>query len=328
MDLAIVIPAYKDQYLEATLLSITKQTNKNFKVYIGDDDSPNELYDIVQRFEDKLSLVYKKFDNNLGLKNLTSHWDRCVAMSTNEKWIWLFSDDDIMDKDCVGQFYQALSVTHSYYDLYRFNTKIIDNKGDLICFNPRHPQFESIDQFITDKLSLKRSSYVTDYIFSKQKYTTTGGFISFPLGWSSDEATWFNFGYSKGIYTIDHPDVSWRYSFNNISALSKLGNEKIEATLQYLTWLKHWINNHYPSDASLGETYKKTRLKWLMHQVSLLKKTYNLMDIYRFSILFKRRLAVPFQISFLLFMSLNYNSWRSNFKSRLRNLVKFVYAKT
>lgn len=64
--LAIIIPAYKPDYLAETLESLTKQTNKDFKVYIGDDASPFYLENIIELFIDKLNIVYKKFDNNVG----------------------------------------------------------------------------------------------------------------------------------------------------------------------------------------------------------------------------------------------------------------------
>ena len=52
--LAIIIPAYKPDYLEETLESLTKQTNKDFKIYIGDDASPFYLENIVELFIDTL----------------------------------------------------------------------------------------------------------------------------------------------------------------------------------------------------------------------------------------------------------------------------------
>ena len=57
--LAIVIPAYKDLFLEDTLTSIANQTCKNFTLYVGDDNSPHDLYKIVRMFEQKIDIVYK-----------------------------------------------------------------------------------------------------------------------------------------------------------------------------------------------------------------------------------------------------------------------------
>ena len=57
-QLAIVIPAYKAKYLRDTLESISQQTCKNFTLYIGDDHSPEDIYSIVQQFENKINIIY------------------------------------------------------------------------------------------------------------------------------------------------------------------------------------------------------------------------------------------------------------------------------
>ena len=50
MSIAIVIPAYKDTFLTETLESISNQTDKDFTLYIGDDNSPYQLLDIVNKY--------------------------------------------------------------------------------------------------------------------------------------------------------------------------------------------------------------------------------------------------------------------------------------
>jgi glycosyltransferase involved in cell wall biosynthesis len=99
--LAIVIPAYKRMFFNKALSSIAKQTNKNFTLYIGDDCSPDNLYSVVQQFENIIDIVYKRFDDNLGARDLVAQWERCIDLVGDEKWIWLFSDDDMMDPTCV-----------------------------------------------------------------------------------------------------------------------------------------------------------------------------------------------------------------------------------
>ncbi|MBC7746227.1 MAG: glycosyltransferase, partial [Flavobacterium sp.] len=65
-NLAIVIPAYKLTFLEDALKSISSQANKNFTLYIGDDNSPDDLYAVVKKYEKIIDIVYKKFEENLG----------------------------------------------------------------------------------------------------------------------------------------------------------------------------------------------------------------------------------------------------------------------
>ena len=99
---AIIIPAIKRKFLRKTLRSIFLQSIDNFHIYIGDDASQEDLQSIISDFpQDKIT--YRKFKTNLGSYDLISHWKRCIAMSNNEPWIWLFSDDDIMSSTTVHE---------------------------------------------------------------------------------------------------------------------------------------------------------------------------------------------------------------------------------
>jgi glycosyltransferase involved in cell wall biosynthesis len=321
MSLAIVIPAYKGQYLEAALMSISNQTDKDFIVYIGDDYSPYHLFEIITRFDKTLNIVYRKFDENLGLSNLTLHWDRCIAMTKNEDWIWLFSDDDLMDKNCVSAFKNALASTNSQYDLYRFNTKIINSEGQLQQSNALHPQTESAYEFAIERLNLNRNSYVVEYIFSKQKYLNSGKFVSFPLAWNSDDATWITIASDKGIFTIADAFVAWRYSFTNISSIQGFVDEKIEASIQYLNWLKNWIIKHSPSSKYFNG-YEKGKLMWLKQQVRLSNKHFSMSESLRLSKTFNQHLAIPIQASLLFFIHLNYTRLKHKLKSKIHRFIK------
>ena len=99
--MAIVIPAYKGRFLKETLDSIAVQAHKDeFVLYIGDDASPERLDKIVESYQNKVNLVYHRFSENMGGKDLVAHWERCIQLSA-EPFIWLFSDDDLMPADGV-----------------------------------------------------------------------------------------------------------------------------------------------------------------------------------------------------------------------------------
>jgi len=99
--LAIVISAYKHQFLRETLNSIANQSCKDFNLYIGDDDSPNPIGEIIEEFRDKLDLVCKRFDENLGGKSLVAHWKRCIEMTLSEEWLIILGDDDLISENHV-----------------------------------------------------------------------------------------------------------------------------------------------------------------------------------------------------------------------------------
>ena len=110
VQLAIVIPAYKAEFLEEALASLEAQTDRRFRVYVGDDASPGALEVICDRHRQQLDLSYHRFAENRGRDYLVDQWHRCIGLSS-EPWIWLFSDDDVMEPGCVAAFYAALEET-------------------------------------------------------------------------------------------------------------------------------------------------------------------------------------------------------------------------
>ena len=79
----------------------------------------------------KFPITYKKFDENLGRKDLIAHWERCIDMVLDEQYIWFFSDDDMMSNNCVSSFYEVLDKIPDK-DIYHFPVKIIDSNSEVV----------------------------------------------------------------------------------------------------------------------------------------------------------------------------------------------------
>jgi glycosyltransferase involved in cell wall biosynthesis len=218
MQLAIVIPAYKATYLAETLHSLVTQQLKNFHVYIGDDASPEPISNIVASFEGSLQITYRRFDDNLGSKDLTGHWKRCIDITKNEPWIWLLPDDDVALPECVFAFLNACAADIGQKKLYRFQTSHINSKGELLFDTETCEPLESNTAFLLNKLRFQRSSSVAEYIFSKKKYNEVGGFTTLPLAWGSDDWLWIQLSQEADIVTLPAGRVLLRQSKLNISA--------------------------------------------------------------------------------------------------------------
>ena len=241
--LAIVIPAYKAAFLAASLNSIASQTNKNFTLYICDDGSKENLFDIIKDFQDKIDIKYIRFEENLGKNDLVAHWNRSVGL-VKEEWVWLFSDDDIMTKNCVQSFYDTLGLTDGSYNVYRFNIEMIDAKDKIICVKERHPEIESSYQFLLRRLNGKSLSAVIEYIFRRDIFEKEQGFVQFPLAYCSDDASWIKFAGNKPIYTIQPDVIYWRASGTNISSKKGLQALKSEALVNFIDWILNFFPNN------------------------------------------------------------------------------------
>lgn len=237
-QLAIVIPAYKAKFLPKTLDSIAAQTDKRFCVYIGDDCSPEDIGSIVEPYKGKFDFVYKRFEANLGGADLVAQWERCISMTQGEKWIWLFSDDDYMDEDCISAFYKTVELEDSHTDLFRFDVKTLND--NTLSEQSSFPERITPEYLLRKKMSGENPCFAVEYIFSREIYYEKNGFQNFDLAWHSDIATWMKFGIN-GICTIKGPSVIWRNSGTNITGRSDnhLETRKWMATIDFLSWLRN-----------------------------------------------------------------------------------------
>lgn len=214
--LAIVIPAYKEKFFSKALDSLAVQTNKEFVLYIGDDCSPYDLSAIVASYEKKMNIVYRRFSENLGGKDLVAQWHRCIAMTQGEPYIWLFSDDDVIGPNCVKSFFETLQRIGDR-DLFHFNVKVIDDDGRLRREPAAYPDDLDCFSYYRGKIRGKYISLVVENIFSRSIYERMNGFQQLDLAWGSDTITWMKFAEKDGFTNIHGDFVYWRCGSFNIS---------------------------------------------------------------------------------------------------------------
>lgn len=264
-ELAIVIPAYKSEYLKSTLTSIAQQSDQRFNLYIFDDASPFDLDQIIRNSDLGNGYRYHRFDRNMGGKSIVGHWTRCIERVGDEKWIWLFSDDDLMDENCVEAFYHAKESTPGAV-AYRFNTHKISESGSLIRENIYRPEFTAVS-FLQQKLTYTQESYVVETIFSKDHYQKIGGIPDLPLAWASDDLFTVKLAMEGKVVIIDSALVYWRYSETNISGKKdrKSAVQKLCSSRKFVLWIyrhKNILGKLNPDDLAL---------RWYVRQIRSLR---------------------------------------------------------
>lgn len=253
-SLALIIPAYKSTYLRATMDSLVSQTAKNFVVYVGDDNSPMNLQNIVVEYQDKLSIIYKRFDTNVGEQSLVAQWRRCVNLS-NEDYIWLFSDDDLLPPDAVERFWSFEESNKGNFDICRLPLELIDRNGNTMLKLEDYPRYMRSEDYLKKRLSCEILSSASEYIFTREVYNKYG-FVEFPLAWCSDDASWAQMAKDKGLYTIDGLSVQLRMSGDNISSRDDNCNVKYHANLSFI----EWMNNHFDIPEVFLYNYLRTKM--------------------------------------------------------------------
>ncbi|MNQ35097.1 Glycosyl transferase family 2 [compost metagenome] len=214
--LAIIIPYYKLSFFEETLVSLANQTDKRFKVYIGDDASPENPLELLNQFEGKFEFVYHRFEDNLGGISLTKQWERCINLSKNEDWLMILGDDDFIDNKLVELWHSNFESFNKKTAVIRFASKLIFEETNRTSEIYSHPIWENAtDSFYRKFKHLTRSS-LSEYIFSKESFLKYR-FYDYPLAWNSDDRAWLDFSDNKPIFTINDSIVYVRLSDLNIS---------------------------------------------------------------------------------------------------------------
>jgi hypothetical protein len=247
--LAVVIPYFKITYFEKTLSSLSRQTCKKFRVYIGNDNSPEDPELLIESFKSEMDITYRKFSNNLGSRSLTKQWDRCINLVEDEKWIMILGDDDFISDNYIEAFYDSLNeIKELKVNLVRFASQIVWDEIGKVSKLFKHPKLEKSTDFFYRKFVLSNTrSSLSEYIFKKDIYKTYG-FRDYPLGWGSDNIAWLEFSEFGNIFSINTAIAYIRMSSRNLSRSGFGEKFKAEAKFQYFKFLiSHHLNQFSPN---------------------------------------------------------------------------------
>ncbi|KQO20437.1 hypothetical protein ASF10_17320 [Flavobacterium sp. Leaf82] len=232
--IAIIIPYYKLEFFEATLESLKNQTDKRFKVYIGNDSSPEDPKPLLNKFKDAFEYDYHFFGSNLGGTSLVKQWQRCIALTQTEEWIMILGDDDVLSNNVIELFYKNHEeIKNQNINVVRFSTKVIDEKGEVFSDKFVHPVLENGQDFLARKFSKKTRSSLSEYLFRK-KIVEQETFKDLPLAWHSDDLAVLEFSLPNFIYSINDASLFIRVSNLSITGDSSSNNRKNQATFEFV----------------------------------------------------------------------------------------------
>lgn len=235
---SFVLPAFKHEFLAEAIRSILSQTYEDFELIIVNDASPYNLFEIVSQFKDSRIRYYEN-EKNLGGVNLTDSWNHAMKY-TDAEYVVLASDDDIYAPEYLRTM-MSLVDKYPSCDLFHCRLRYIDEAGNFKFYSNPALEYESCADFIYQRLFNNRKQAAPEFLFKRSALVSIGGFISFPIAWYSDDATWTALS-TKGVVCAKEALLGFRMSGINLSTNSLKNNEKIEALYQYKKWLSVFLN--------------------------------------------------------------------------------------
>ena len=254
----VLLPAFKAKFFSQALESIKNQTYQDFKCIVSDDCSPEnlkEIYDEIVGHDPRF--CYRRNEENMGSKSLVSHWNLLVDKCDTE-FLIMASDDDVYESVFLEEI-ETLTNKYPHVGLYRGRVKKINGNNELIeqdfLLEEYMTQLEFLHRFFCGKL-LK---CVSHYVFKTEKLKENNGFMDFPLGWRSDDATAILLS-ANGVCNTSSIVFSFRSSGINISDMTNLQKEKETADNMYLHFIKDKISTFSFDSNNLYEKTLYTKL--------------------------------------------------------------------
>lgn len=255
MRYTFLLPAFKSAYLEKALSSILSQTYTDFKLVVSNDSSPEDIYSIINKYKDDKRLIYRCNEKNLGKDDLVAHWNLLLNLCDTEYFI-LASDDDVYDINFLKEI-DLLIEKYPKVDLFHARAQCIDSNDEVFKMDSLYKEYVSQIGFLEQLDYYNHIECIANYVFRTESLKSKGGFVSFPLAWSSDTAT-CNIMAQNGVVNTKNVLFSFRMSGINISS-QMIENRmvtrlKFKAFCMYDDFMLALLNRIKPADTLLDKT--------------------------------------------------------------------------
>jgi glycosyltransferase involved in cell wall biosynthesis len=252
MRFTIGLPITKCEFLHETLQSINNQCFKDFEVFISNNAPTKDLKNEIRVICNSLNwhnLTY--YENKEHLK-IADHLN-LIVKSAKGQYTVILSDDDILSENYLADF-NVLITKYNHADLFHCRVALINEKNSLIKYTENCPELEEMADFIYNRLTNKRSLFLSDFVFSTRAMLEIGGFSILPYGWGIDELTWFRLSMNNVAFT-NKVNLHYRVSalnFTNqrISIEKKIHDMDAYESMLRVIWLSipTMQRQRYPTD--------------------------------------------------------------------------------
>ena len=248
------MPAFKSKYLNLAIDSILNQSYKDIELIIVDDDSPQNLYDIVSKYKDP-RIKYFKNDVNIGGTDLVSQWNYCITYAKGE-YLVLAADDDIYHANFTSDCLELIN-KYPEVDLIRSRVSLINDAGDLIEIDGILPEKCSQIEYVYNWAKGIPFVCIGNYIF-KTSAILKERFDRLPFAFGTDTISTIKLA-RNGVANTSEMLFDFRISDIHLSSDKTKYAYKIEA----ITSLYKMINAiEYDKPADNVDNFCLSRIQW------------------------------------------------------------------
>lgn len=247
MKFSVTIPAYKAKYLSEAIESVLSQTYNNFELIIVDDNSPENLKAIVDRFTDSRILYYRNL-KNCGAINVVDNWNICLSYCKGD-YVICMGDDDVLKQNCLEEYKKLINL-YPQVEIFHALTEIIDENGKIKRMQESRPEIETVGSMLYHQFVYHRTQFIGDFCFSVKALRNVGGYYKLPLAYSSDWITANIIASNNCIVNSNIPMFQYRECNDTISRTQnmRLAAKSLMESVVWYTEFSNKIRIRYYND--------------------------------------------------------------------------------
>lgn len=252
---SVIIPCFNhEQYIEAAIVSVFKQTYQNFELIVIDDCSSDSSTEIIRRLQRKYNFIFIKHDLNLGVSKTLNQG---VSIA-NGNFIAFLSSDDYWHQ-CKLEKQVAYLLRNSNVVACGTKAQLVDSENNFIShFSENLKAGPGVDfQLGFYDFFVRRKTISPSLMFSKNKITLfDDGFLV------EDLKLWLDMTIDdQKIGVIDEQLLFYRTHEGNTHKKTK---QLVEQHLKIIDC----FNNH--------QLYQKAKYNWSYDSALLLSRKYKI----------------------------------------------------
>ena len=221
------------KHFHQCVLSILAQTYRNFELVVLDNASTDGSLEWIRAIQDPRVSVYESTKP----LSIEENWARIMAVPKNE-FMTMTGHDDLFDPNYLEVMCRLID-SNPDAGLYQAHFRLIDADGKKIRSCVAMPAIEKADAFLTSRLSFRRDSFGTGYLFRSTDYERVGGIPGYKKLMFADDALWLRLMKDSYKATSVRECFSYRKHSQSTSGLPdwKLTHDALDDYLDLLGFM-------------------------------------------------------------------------------------------
>jgi glycosyltransferase involved in cell wall biosynthesis len=245
---AVILPVRNGgAYLKICIESILAQDHEDFRLLVLDNASTDDTVCYLSQLGDSRVSIS---ETTVPL-SIEENWARISRLGMTDEFMTIIGHDDLLDPEYLSRM-SALIDTYPDAALYQAHFRLIDGRGRKVRSCLPMPVMETVHEFLTSRLRLRRDSYGTGYMFRASDYARVGGILPYKKLMFADDALWMRL--MRGSYKATLPNEAFSYRLHpGGTSHSPDWRSTFDSLGEYLAFLIELASNDSAVKAALDQ---------------------------------------------------------------------------